>query len=1076
MASPKQELDVRILGPLDVVSDGVPLALGGHKQRTVLALLATRPGNSVSADELIESLWPERPPATATTTVQVYVSRLRKQLGAARIATTGAGYALRVEPDQVDAARFQRLTAAGRELRIAGRPSEAEASLREALSLWRGAALADFIYEPWAQPEAARLEEQRLACLEDRFDVALACGRDSDLVGELEALVAEHPLRERLRGQLMLALYRTGRQAEALEAYQRARSMLVEELGIEPSPELQELNRKILTQEVSPAAAPSQRALPTGTVTLMATDIEGSTRLLAELGAGDYAEALAEHRRVLRDAVAAHDGVEVDTQGDAFLVAFARASEAVAAASDAQRGLGEGPFRVRMGLHSGEPLVTAEGYVGIDVHQAARVMSAGHGGQVLISAATQALLDSSIALLDLGNHRLKDLTAAQRLFQLGDEQFPPLRTLHQANLPVQPTPLVGRGQELDLILKLLSEARLVTLTGAGGSGKTRLALQAAADLVDDYPHGVWWVSLAALRHADLVEPTIAQVVGASEGLIEHLRQRKTLLLLDNFEHLLDSAPRIAALLAEAPDVRVLATSRERLGIAAEHEYEVPTLIPVEAIALFTARARQLKRAFEPDETIAEICRRLDGLPLAVELAAARINVLTPKQMLERLGASLDLLTGGTRDAPERHRTLRATIEWSYDLLSDEERRLFARLAVFIGSFALEAAEAICDAAVDTFAGLVDKKLVRQRDDRFFLLETIREFAHAQLEASGDEADLRERHADFFVELAEQGDEGLRTSEQAAWLDRLDSELPNFRAALDWSLAAVKPDRGLRLCVALLPLWWQRDYLDEASRWFDLATSRVDSASPLMQGRVLLAAGSAALVSNQLDLDKAQALVGQALTLARDGGDRKTEADAVQALGQIARGRDDIGAAIEFAEEALELYREIDDVYWTANALHHLAERLRDGGHYPRARELFEESIGLWREAGCLLDAMSTIHALGDLSLDTGELDRARELYAESLDLAQQFRIPSGVAHCLAGLAAVAAGRSAFEPAARLWGAVEALESEYGVVVPPFDRRRYLRLVGRACESLPGALAAGRQLSLAEAVELRATLD
>ena len=336
--------------------------------------------------------------------------------------------------------------------------------------------------------------------------------------------------------------------------------------------------------------------LPTGTVTFLFSDIEGSTRLLHDLGPEGYAAVLAEHRGRMREVFAAHGGVEVDTQGDAFFVAFPETAGALAAAGQAQRALADGPIRVRMGIHSGKPLLTAEGYVGIDVHQGARVMSAGHGGQVLLSEAARALLDSPVELRDLGEHRLKDLTAAQRLYQLGDEQFPPLKTLHQVNLPVQPTPLVGRRHELDQILELLSEARLVTLTGAGGSGKTRLALQAAAELVEVYPEGVWWVSLAALRDPALVESTICQVVGAKDGLAEHLRGRKALLLLDNFEHLLEAAPHVGGLLSEAPDLRILATSRERLGLAAEHEYPVPTLVPAEAVALFTARARQ----FQPD--------------------------------------------------------------------------------------------------------------------------------------------------------------------------------------------------------------------------------------------------------------------------------------------------------------------------------------------------------------------------------------------------------------------------------------------------------------------------------------------
>src|SRR6266540_307419 len=550
------------------------------------------------------------------------------------------------------------------------------------------------------------------------------------------------------------------------------------------------------------------RPLPTGIVTFLFSDIEGSTRLLDELGAEAYAAALAEHQRLMREAFAAHGGVEVDTQGDAFFVAFPEADGALAAAAQAQTALGGGPIRVRMGIHSGEPLLTEEGYVGIDVHRGARVMSAGHGWQVLVSEATYLLLDGDSKLIELGRHRLKDLTEPQPLYQLGDDEFPPLKTLYQTHLPVQPTPLVGREEELAEVLAMISEARLVTLTGAGGSGKTRLALQAAAELVDDYPQGVWWVSLAALRDPELVESTIAQVVGAKGGLGEHLRSQKTLLLLDNFEHLLSAVPRIAALLSEVPELRVLATSRERLAVAAEHEYQVPTLVPAEAVALFTARARQLKPGFEPDERVSDICRRLDGLPLAIELAAARVKVLRSEQILERLGQSLELLTAGGRDAPERQRTLRATIEWSYELLSEDERELFANLAVFAGSFDPEAAEAVCEAELDTLASLLEKSLLRQTEDgRFFMLETIHEFALERLQDGVEAEQLRRRHAEHFLELAEREEPHLLGTDEVEALRTLRDDLANLRAALETAIAAEDAETALRLAGALHPFWY-----------------------------------------------------------------------------------------------------------------------------------------------------------------------------------------------------------------------------------------------------------------------------
>jgi Adenylate and Guanylate cyclase catalytic domain/AAA ATPase domain len=423
--------------------------------------------------------------------------------------------------------------------------------------------------------------------------------------------------------------------------------------------------------------------LPTGTVTFLFTDIEGSTRLLEELGPS-YASTLAEHRRVLREAFARHGGVEVDTQGDAFFVAFSSASAAVAAAAEAQAALS---VPVRMGIHTGEPQRTDSGYVGIDVHRAARICSAGHGGQVLVSETTQRLLDGT-ELGDLGEHRLKDLGQALRLYQLGAGEFPPLRSLNQTNLPAQPSALVGRETELAQLLSLVSESRLVTLTGPGGSGKTRLALQVAAELVERFEGGVFFVALASVTDAELVLPTVAQTIGAQDGLADHIRDRHTLLLLDNLEQVLAVAPALSELLERCPKLGLLVTSRALLRIAGERDYPVDPLPEADAVELFRTRAV----TSEPLEAVYEICRRLDGLPLALELAAARTRLLSPVQLLERLERALPVLTGGRRDAPERQRTLRATIEWSYELLEPGEQELFRRLSVFAGSFTLASAE------------------------------------------------------------------------------------------------------------------------------------------------------------------------------------------------------------------------------------------------------------------------------------------------------------------------------------------------------------------------------------------------
>ena len=475
------------------------------------------------------------------------------------------------------------------------------------------------------------------------------------------------------------------------------------------------------------------RNLPSGTVTFLFTDIEGSTKLLHDLGAEEYSRVLAEHRRVLREAFGANQGVEVDTQGDAFFVAFPTAPGALGAAAEATEGLASGPIRVRMGIHTGTPHLGEDDYVGMDVHRAARIAACGHGGQVLVSASTAALVGTD-GLRDLGEHRLKDLSAPERIYQLGDGDFPPLKSLHRTNLPIPSTPFLGRERELHDVDELVSRAdvRLLTLTGPGGSGKTRLALQAAAEASERYPGGVFWVPLAPLRDPELVLETAGQAVGARDGLAEHIGDTAMLLLFDNFEHVTEAAADVAGLLGSCAWLDLLVTSREPLHVTGEQEYPVPSLSREEGVDFFLARARAVKPDFAGDDAVAEICRRLDDLPLALELAAARVKALSPAQILERLEQRLPLLTGGARDAPERQRTLRATIEWSYELLADEEKSLFARLAVFRGGCSLEAAEEVVDANLDVLQSLVDKSLLRHSQERFWMLETIREYAAEQL--------------------------------------------------------------------------------------------------------------------------------------------------------------------------------------------------------------------------------------------------------------------------------------------------------------------------------------------------------
>lgn len=680
------------------------------------------------------------------------------------------------------------------------------------------------------------------------------------------------------------------------------------------------------------------RALPSGTVTFLFTDVEGSTKLLHELGVEAYAEALTEHRRVLREAFAAHGGVEVDTQGDAFFVAFATAPGALAAARAAQEALA---IPVRMGVHTGTPLVTEEGYVGADVHRAARIAAVGHGGQVLVSAATRALAEGE--LVDLREHRLKDLSAPERIYQLGEREFPPLRSLYRTNLPVPSTPFLGRGRELGEVLDLLGRSRLLTLTGPGGTGKTRLGLQAAGTAADAYPDGVFWVPLAPLRDPELVLEAAAHALGTENGLTDHIGDKALLVLFDNFEHMVEAAGGLAGLLAACPNLRLLVTSREPLHVSGEQEYAVPPFAHEDGVGFFVARARTVDPVFETDGAVSEICRRLDDLPLALELAAARVKALSPAQILARLEQRLPLLTGGARDLPERQRTLRATIEWSHDLLDEDERRLFARLAVFRGGCTLDAAEAVADADVDVLQSLVDKSLLRHTAERFWMLETIREYATEQLDASGEDDDLRRRHSDYFSKL---GDEAWPRVREASveWLDRLESEHDNLRAAVDWLETAGEAQRLLSLTGAIQPFWTFRGRMTEG------------------HDRVVRA-------------------------LAADAAPTAARARALAAASKLANALGDREAARRWAEEALDVYRELGDPWGTANALYARAMTWVYVD-WDRVRRLLAEPLELFSQLGDVWQSLSVRRRFAWAHVMLGELERAQELHEQNLELAR----------------------------------------------------------------------------------------
>jgi predicted ATPase/class 3 adenylate cyclase/Flp pilus assembly protein TadD len=808
------------------------------------------------------------------------------------------------------------------------------------------------------------------------------------------------------------------------------------------------------------------RPLPSGTVTLLFTDIEGSTRLVDELGER-YAEVVAEHRRVLRGAFSRHGGIEVDTQGDAFFVAFARSSDAVLAADEAQDALADGPVRVRIGIHTGEPVVTEEGYVGIDVHRAARIMGAGHGGQVLLSEATARLLDSRIELRDLGEHRLKDLSAPQRLYQLGHDSFPRPRTLYRTNLPIQRTALVGRRRELQEAGTLLRTHRLLTLTGPGGSGKTRLALQLASEAVECFPDGVFWVPLQALGDPALVEPAIATSLDARDRLIEHVANKRLLVLLDNFEHVAEAAPIVSSLLAGTPNTTVLVTSREPLHIESEQRYPVDPLPDEDAEALFVERARAVAPGFEPTTGVGDICRRLDGLPLAIELAAARVALLDPDDLLTRLDRRLPLLAARSRDAPARHRTLRATIAWSYELLDPAEQGVFRRLAVFRGSFSFEAAEAICEADLDTLESLVVKSLLRRwRNARLGMLDTIREYALERLEEPTDRGragveELFRRHASFFLALAE-------TASAAADSDvrQLRAEYTNLQNALGWAVDN-DPTLALRFCDALGTYWWAEGRHPEADRWGERVLTQAAALAPMSQARALFNAGSGAYLVG--DFERAGERFERSLELSREAGDELGVRRGLSGLGNVARQLRNYDQSITRFEEALELSRKIGDARGIHGSLHGLGAALRDAGNRRDARERLAESIALAQESGHMLNVMGATHTLGDLELDDGDFDQAEALYSQTLEHAHRIGQQWSIAMCLAGLASAAAGLGDDERAARLWGSVEAIEQHERIHFFADERPRYERFVQPCCERNPEAVEQGRTTPLGAAV-------
>jgi predicted ATPase/DNA-binding SARP family transcriptional activator len=900
-------MDFRVLGPVQVLAGSGPVELSSGRQVAVLCCLLMAGDEACSRDRLIDALWGEQPPKTATNAIQVQVHALRRLLGPERIVRETTGYRLLREPGELDLERFERLVARGR----SEPPDVAAATLREALALWRGPAYEDVRYEAFAQAEVARLDELRLAALEDRIEADLALGGQRDLVPELEALVAEHTRRERLAGQLMLALYRSGRQAAALEVFQRVRAAMRDELGLVPGPALQELQRAILRHDaglvVEPSAAPRR-------------------------------------------------------------------------------------------------------------------------------------------------------------------------------LPAPETPLVGRGAELAELAGLLrGGTRLVTLTGAGGIGKTRLALQTGQELADAFADGAWFVDLSHVTDPGLVGDEIAGVLGLSTQPLEaFLRDRQVLLLLDNFEVVDDAAPLVSELLRAAPGLVVLATSRTPLRLSGEHQYRVEPLPLADAVRLFAARAGAVAPAFRrPSETadeVAQLCLRLDCLPLAIELSAARTRDYAPGELLESVPRSLELAGEGARDLPSRQRTLRSTIDWSHRLLAPAEQSLFTRLAVFAGGFTAAHAAAVCDAGRDTLAALVAASLVHERAGvegavRYSMLQIVREYA---LELLGEEGEVwRRRHAEHYARIAEAlGDEHPASRSGAAWHE-LESEHDNFRAALDWSRESGASELQLRMVGALAYFWATSDHLREGDVRIDEALRRADDAPALLRANALV--GMARIAHSLGDYERMRASAQASLELYRELGDERRTAIALNLLGIALSNLGDIDGGIACHEENAAISGRLGDSMRLSSALNNLGYcRLRRGQH-EQARSLFEDGLAVCRDIGHRTAESVMLGNLGLVALLEQRPGEAVGHFRAALEIDRQLGYVEGEIYGMVGIAAVLAAIGSATDAALLLGAADAAAGESAVELEPLELEVHRRLTKTLTEALGAerfaeAHASGRALGHDEAVE------
>jgi predicted ATPase/class 3 adenylate cyclase len=862
-------------------------------------------------------------------------------------------------------------------------------------------------------------------------------------------------------------------------------------------------------------------SLPTGTVTFLFTDIQGSTRMLQRLGPS-YPELLAEHHRLLREAIESADGIVVGSEGDSVFAVFASPIAAVTAALAAQGALAEAAWpegaevRVRMGLHTGEGVLGGPNYVGLDVHRAARISSAAHGGQILLSGTTQTLIERTLpegaSLRDLGEHRLKDLDQPEHVFQLAraelQQDFPPVRSLDSrpTNLPRQLTSFVGRVREVARVKELLANTRLLTLTGPGGTGKTRLAIQTAAALLDEFADGCFFVPLSPISDPSLLLSTIAQVLGVQEAgdrpigetLNEYLEPKELLLVLDNFEQIVEAGASVGDLLSRAPGVKVIVTSRAVLHVHGEHEFPVPPLaLPepgehpsaealeqYEAVALFIQRARAVRPDFEVTNdnapAVAEVCARLDGLPLAIELAAARVKLIEPDDILARLSDRLALLRGGAKDLPTRQQTLRDAIAWSFDLLDDDERALFRRFSVFVGGWTLDAAEAVIGDDADVFDGvasLVDKSLVRRQPEpgvepRFSMLMTIGEFAWERLLASPEADDVRRRHAEFFLALAEEAETNLTGPDHTRWLDRVERDHDNIRAALRWSIEKGHAEVGLRIGGALWRFWHLRGHFTEGRAWITELLAR-PSGLARTAARAKGLNGIAGLVYWQADYELAATYWNESLSIWQEMGDRGQIGEVLYSLAYLAGVAGDNHRAMELFQESIELFREAGNRRGEGSARMSLGMIQGQEGEFEAALGTTQEAFAIVSEIGDVFGMANVQGMMGRLAVDQGRFEEGRPHLLETLRLFQSLGDMSGIAFTLDDLATLEIGLGRLERAIVLSGAAENIRKNLGGAAPtalvtvPKARERATGVL--ADDVIEAAWSRGQSMSLDEAL-------